>query len=62
VLAIGVMLLEKELDKKVEEFNGPDCHDPDEIHVLYRIAGKVLKNKTIWPPKGIDLLGSTTKP
>lgn len=45
VLALGVMLLEVELDKKIEDFRGSECHDLDKINVLRSVAAEGLKNK-----------------
>ena len=53
LLALGIILLEIELDRDFQEFGTPDCHDPDVVNVRHSIGANILKNGDIWPPKGI---------
>ncbi|KAI5460178.1 hypothetical protein BGZ63DRAFT_406123 [Mariannaea sp. PMI_226] len=52
-LALGIMLLEIELDKKLEDFGTLECRDSDTTNVRHTIAGRFLQNQDRWPPKDI---------
>jgi hypothetical protein len=50
VLALGVMLLEVELGRPIEEFRSPDSHNLDETNALHLAACNALNDETVWPP------------
>lgn len=53
LLALGIMLLEIELDRKLESLASQDGEDPDIVNIRHNMATKVLNNQDLWPPKDI---------
>ena len=51
ILALGVMLLEIELGRPIEEFRRPDSRDSDGINAIHLAACSVLRNEQVWPPE-----------
>jgi hypothetical protein len=53
LLALGIMLLEIELDRKLESLTSRAGEDSDIVNIQHSMAAKVLKDQDLWPPKGI---------
>ena len=53
LLALGIMLLEIELDQSIEDLVQLDFHDPDPVNTKHIMALSVLGDKQLWPPKEI---------
>jgi len=53
LLALGIMLLEIELDRKLESLASRDSEDSDIVNIRHHMATKVLNDQGLWPPKGI---------
>jgi nucleoside phosphorylase len=49
ILALGVMLLEIELGRPIEEFRRSDSRDSDGINAIHPAACSVLKDERVWP-------------
>ncbi|KAF2849634.1 hypothetical protein T440DRAFT_479816 [Plenodomus tracheiphilus IPT5] len=53
LLALGIMLLEIELDRKLETLATPDEEESNIITLRHGMATDVLNNPLLWPSKGV---------
>jgi hypothetical protein len=53
LLGLGIMLLEIELDEKLEHLKPPGGEDPDIVNIRHDMAARVLRDPNLWPPKDI---------
>lgn len=53
LLALGIMLLEIELDRKLESLTSRNGEDSDIVNIRHSMATKVLNDQDLWPPKDI---------
>ncbi|KAF2120733.1 peptidase S8/S53 domain-containing protein [Lophiotrema nucula] len=53
LLALGIMLLEIELDRKLEDLATPDEEESDVVTLRHGMATDVLNNPALWPSKGV---------
>jgi hypothetical protein len=51
ILALGIMLLEIQLERKLECFKTPDYYDHDLKIAHHLLALDILKDKELWPPE-----------
>ncbi|UKZ93088.1 uncharacterized protein TrAFT101_008020 [Trichoderma asperellum] len=51
LLALGIMLLEIQLGRKLESFETPDIYEKDPSIARHRLASAILEDEFLWPPE-----------